>query len=271
MKLKNVKLIKLTEIEDKRLLEIKKTRTLREYYWTFSSALPLYILEHNPNIDMISYLDADLLFFSSVEPIFKEIGTDNIMIIPHRFPPWKAKKAETAGIFNVSMVTFRNNLEGKRCLEWWKNQCIEWCFYRVEKGKWGDQKYLEEFPKLFKKVHILKHLGSNLAHWNASQYEITNRNGKIFINKDDLIFFHYQGFELYNSKIVNYGPIDIFSRYSKLGILFYEPYYKLIMSLEKLIKEKDARYKTFYSQSPGIKKMSVELFKTCLINLKKIF
>lgn len=269
MDLKNVQLIKLSEIEDSELLEIKKSRTLREYYWTFSSALPLYLLQHNPKIDVISYLDADLLFYSSVDPIFKEIGPDNIMIIPHRFPPWKAKKAETAGIFNVSMVTFRNNSEGKQCLRWWRDRCVEWCFYRVEEGKWGDQKYLEDFPKLFKKVHILRHLGSNLAHWNAAQYKITNRSGKIFVNNDQLIFFHFQGFEVYNSNVINYGPVDIFSRFSRLGSLLYEPYYKTIISLEELVKEKNAEYQTFYSQTPGLKKIFAELVKILVRAVKK--
>ena len=37
------------------------------------------------DINLITYLDADLLFYSSFEPIFNEIGNSSIAIIEHRF------------------------------------------------------------------------------------------------------------------------------------------------------------------------------------------
>ena len=49
-------------------------------------------------------------------------------------------------------------------------------------NKYGDQKYLDQFPKLFKNVHIIKNEACGLAPWNISEYDY----------REDLILFHYQ-------------------------------------------------------------------------------
>ena len=76
MQLPQVHLIALTEFErdDKLLLQAKANRSLIEYYFTCTPSLPIYILNHIPEVDLITYLDADLYFFSSIEPIYRELG-----------------------------------------------------------------------------------------------------------------------------------------------------------------------------------------------------
>ena len=53
------------EIGDFELLEAKKNRSAVEYYWTLTPTLLLRILENHPDIEMLTYLDADLYFFAS--------------------------------------------------------------------------------------------------------------------------------------------------------------------------------------------------------------
>lgn len=212
-KLKNVTPISLKEFEDPKLLNIKPSHTIGEYCWTVTPSLMLYLLKNNPKIDLLSYLDADLFFYSSPEPIFEELGKDSIMIVPHRFVRWAKATEKTAGIYNVSMVTLRNNTSGKACATWWRERCLEWCYNRYENGQIGDQKYLEVFPKLFKGVHPLVHIGGGVASWNLPQYRVWKKGDVVMVNDVPLIFFHFQGLK----------PFDLGEK-GPVRELIYKPY-----------------------------------------------
>ncbi len=197
LQLERVTIIRLTNFENQELLKIKPQRTWAEYCWTCTPALLEYVFRYFPEVDSLSYLDADLYFYSSPEPIFSEMGRKSVMIIPHRFVPWKKTKEKEVGIYNVSMLTFRRDKNGLACLEWWRNSCLKCCALNPGIGQVGDQKYLDEFPKRFKGVHVLKHLGAGVATWNVPQYKATQIRGKVFIDDYPLIFFHFQGLRIY--------------------------------------------------------------------------
>ena len=90
MNLKNVELISLVEFEDEELLKVKNERSLIEYYWTCTPSLPLYILRNYPDLNMITYIDADIFFYKDPLPLFKEFNSHSILLSEHRF----AKDAE---------------------------------------------------------------------------------------------------------------------------------------------------------------------------------
>ena len=103
------------------------------------------------------------MFYSSVEPLFEEIGDSSIAVIEHRFTP-RLKYLEENGRFCVEWVSFRRDKEGLACLYRWRDQCVEWCFARLENGRMGDQKYLDEWPARYATTHVLQHPGAGLAH-----------------------------------------------------------------------------------------------------------
>jgi hypothetical protein len=192
----HVSCIALTKIEDEALLKVKKTRSVAEYCWTLSPCLPWYIMDHYPEVDFITYVDADLLFYSSLQPLINEIGDSSIAIIEHRFPP-RYKHLEVNGRFCVEWVSFRRDGQGMACLARWREQCIEWCFYRLEDERMGDQKYLDQWPNLYSKLHILQHLGAGVAPWNYSQYNFRcDAQGVITVDGLPLIFYHFHQFQL---------------------------------------------------------------------------
>jgi len=86
---RNVVLIPLHEIEqgDDDLLAAKRNRSLVEYYWTLTPTIILRIIKRYPEIDILTYLDADLFFFSAPDPIFDELADGSVLIHEHRFPP----------------------------------------------------------------------------------------------------------------------------------------------------------------------------------------
>lgn len=189
--------ISLSDIEDDSLLRVKATRSVAEYCWTLSPCLPWYLLQRYQEIDFITYLDADLLFYSDIQPLFDEIADASIVIIEHRFPGW-LKDREANGRFCVEWVSFRRDQEGLSCLSNWREQCIDWCYYRLEDGKMGDQKYLDAWPDTYQNLHILQHPGAGIAPWNYSQYQFDEDEvGRVLVQGSPLIFYHFHQFELF--------------------------------------------------------------------------
>lgn len=194
--LSHIECLALPDLEDEALLAAKKERGVAEYCWTLSPCLPWYVLQNNPHIEFITYLDSDLLFYSPVQDLFEEIGDASVAIIEHRFSP-RLQDREVNGRFCVEWVSFRRDEEGMACLSRWREQCIEWCFYRLEDGRMGDQKYLDEWPGRYSSVHILQHPGAGIAPWNYSQYTFeVNQIGQITVDGAPLVFYHFHQFQL---------------------------------------------------------------------------
>lgn len=200
--------ISLHEIEDEKLLAAKRDRNVAEYCWTLSPCLPAWVMDRHPEVDMLTYVDADLMFYSPVQPLFDEIGRASIAIIEHRFTP-RLKHLETNGRYCVEWVSFRRDEDGLACLRRWRDQCIEWCYARLEDGRMGDQKYLDEWPGRYSSVHVLAHPGAGLAPWNYPGYKIEKSDGgDIVVDGAPLIFYHFHQFQLLND-----GGFDRLSAY----------------------------------------------------------
>lgn len=188
--------IPLAAVETEELLKAKADRGVAEYCWTLSPCLPWHVLQTHPEIDFITYLDADLLFYSSLQPLFDEIGDASIAIIEHRFTSRLLDRIVN-GRFCVEWVSFRRDEQGLACLSRWREQCIEWCYYRLEEGRMGDQKYLDEWPDRYPACHILMHPGAGIAPWNYAQYQFgRDASDNITVNGSPLIFYHFHQFQL---------------------------------------------------------------------------
>jgi hypothetical protein len=167
-----------------------------EYCWTLTPCLAWHVLQHDRAIDAITYLDADLYFYSAVEPLFAEIGDASVAIIEHRFTP-RLQHLEVNGRFCVEWVGFRRDSEGMACLERWRAQCLEWCFARLEDGRMGDQKYLDAWPRDYRSVHVLQHEGAGLAPWNFDRYRFGRQgDGAFTVDGVPLLFYHFHQFQL---------------------------------------------------------------------------
>lgn len=188
--------VSLAEVETEALLKAKADRGVAEYCWTLSSGFTWHVMTNNTDIDLLTYVDADLMFYSDVQPLFDEIGDASIAIIEHRFTP-RLKDREVNGRFCVEWVSFRRDEQGMACLTRWRDQCLDWCYYRLEDGKMGDQKYLDEWPERYSKCHILMHPGAGIAPWNYAQYRFgRNGQGGITVDYALLIFYHFHQFQL---------------------------------------------------------------------------
>ena len=232
-----IKCIKLSEVENDELKLAKKNRTTAEYCWTLASSFTWHVMQNYKEIDLITYLDADIFFYSEVEPIFKEIGNASIAIIEHRFSP-PLKYLQINGRFCVEWNSFRRDKEGIKCLDTWRKQCLDWCYYKLEGDKMGDQKYLDSWPNTYPNCHIIKDIGAGIAPWNYSQYKITVNNKTIRINNKKLIFYHFHQFQiLMNNKFYRLG--ETYTEIKKEPNFIYEIYEKEIKNSIKIIREFD--------------------------------
>jgi len=194
--LKNISLpkavvIKLSQIEDPQLLQAKSDRTESEYCWTLKPAFLTYVLNNYPHIDIVTHVDADLYFFSDPFTIFHEGACSSVLVTNHLH--------EKDDDINSGFVSFRRDSQGLKCLEWWKQKCLNWCFFRKEDGKFGDQEYLNKMLADFAGVHVIKTPGVNIAPWNSYRFEFSRHGTKIHLDKDILLFYHFCGFRLLNA------------------------------------------------------------------------
>jgi hypothetical protein len=190
-------LMTLPELEcaDPDLLTIRSGRSRVEYYFTLTSAIANFIMMSVPESSdqWLCYLDADLLFFSSPDGVFVEHVDANILITPHGFSPNLMHLSEY-GKFNVGFMAWRTNPVGRQCVSDYRNRCIEWCFDRVEDGKFADQKYLDTWPLDYAGVVELSGVPINVSYWNIGSFALTSEVDVLLLNEKKLIAWHFSGF-----------------------------------------------------------------------------
>ncbi len=194
--LKNVTIIALKDFENPELLSVKSSRSLAEYCWTCTPFTIWYCI-HNYSLDHCTYLDSDLLFFSDPKQLTEELASNSVLITEHRYSP-EYNQADKCGIYCVQFMCFKNTETGLKVLNWWKNACLEWCYNRFEDGKFGDQKYLDDWTERFQGVHVLKHIGGGVAPWNNNQYMFQVIGNKLMVKFNaklsPLVFYHFHDF-----------------------------------------------------------------------------
>lgn len=245
LNLKNATIITLKEFETEQLLKVKQERTRAEYCWTSTSSTILHVL-NNYKVDNCTYVDADLFFYSDPKILFVEMGDKSVLITEHRYTP-KYDRTQIAGKYCVQFVTFKNTEEGKKVLNWWANACLEWCYDRYEDGKFGDQKYLDDWTTRFNSVHVLQHLGGGLAPWNIQQYDvIENEKDKLILKeistskKFTAVFYHFHYVRFYLGNLVDLGW---FKLYKSDVENIYAPYIKELDKALITIKKIEPTFK----------------------------
>jgi hypothetical protein len=191
--LDNIVLITLVDLEeaDSRLLQVKGSRQPMEYYWTCGPPLLLHVFQQCPRVRAITYLDADLFLFDDPTPLYQELGDGSILLIEHRYSPSVNPSGRAKGTYNVGMLVFRRTPTGLACLARWREQCLDWCFYRLERDRFADQKYLDDWPRRFDGVIVSQHTGAGVGPWNVGNYRFRYEQEKVLVDTEPLVFYHF--------------------------------------------------------------------------------
>lgn len=265
--------VAMKEWEDEAILAVKPTRSMAEYCWTSTATILRYSITHY-KLESCTYLDADLYFYSNPQVLFDEIAGNSVAISSHRYTPIYDQSV-TSGIYCVQFMFFRNDERGMRVLNWWRDRCIEWCFARYEDGKFGDQKYLDNWPSQFEGVHVFKHRGEGLAPWNIQQSRPGLENGKLTITeissgkKWNAVYFHFHGVKFFtDQQVALCGSLYEFSK--EQVALFYFPYLNRLLEIEADLKAKGFTLNSNGATQPAPGKMAilVQFLKERLLNIK---
>lgn len=190
----------LREVETAALLAVKPGRSRMEYCWTLKSFTPHAVFRRVPDAARVTYVEADLFFFDDPRILLQELDQSGkqALITEHAYAP-EYDRATESGRFCAQFMTFRNTPQSARIVDRWQRQCLEWCFARHEGGKFGDQKYLDEWPTLFaSEVHVVTQTSRTLAPWNAAFFLARERSGW------RPVFYHFHQLRIVSRHMVRF-------------------------------------------------------------------
>lgn len=241
----NIVAISLEEFMNGDLRRIREERSRAEFCWTCSSYLISYILNKYRMMDMCTYIDADLYFYSDPKVLIDEFSASgkSVSIIEHRFDNsrYSAELKKNSGKYCVEFNSFRNDEKAHKVLNDWKEKCLKSCTSDADGESFGDQKYQDTWPVEYDCIYETTHLGAGLAPWNISQYRYVDENVvKMGRNSGniDLIFYHYHMIHYISEKQVD---INVFTRsghaQEKLVYGLYKDYLARIEEMRNMLSD----------------------------------
>ncbi len=241
--------IGLEEFETEPLRRAKQNRTKAEYCWTCTPALIRFCLERY-RLPECTYVDADLYFYRSPEIIRARMGKADVLITPHRFAPY-CDTTEVAGRFCVQFMCFRATPHGLTALRWWEDRCLEWCYARSEPGRFGDQKYLDDWPERFPGVHVEAGADTGVAPWNLASYELESEgpSGPVLRYGPESVhpvFYHFHAVKFWRNGVVDLGTNYRLPASAKTRL--YLPYIRDLLRADARISDAGVRGQLYESR-----------------------
>jgi hypothetical protein len=161
-------------------------------------------------VEQLIYFDPDIYVMAGVDFIYELLETYNIVITPHSVSPLVDKDRGleqdllSHGLFNLGFIAVANSSETHRFLRWWADRCLQLGFADLRDGLFVDQKWANFTPIWFDGVHILKHLGCNMAHWNLHERYLTPLGASFRVNNSvPLVFYHCSGVKAEDTGLVS--------------------------------------------------------------------
>jgi hypothetical protein len=187
MRLPTLVPIAVDELLTPEVASVRARTTHGQFCWVCQPLICQFILDKF-GVDMVTYLEADSLFFSSPEPLFAELGDRSVCLVPHNFSP-EFDNSGTAGKFCVQFNAFRNDEAGHEVLRYWRE-----CCFRYDKSAphvYPGQTTLDDWPTRFRNVAVIGHAGAGVAPWNIRGYDLDVSRPVPHVNGVPVVFFHF--------------------------------------------------------------------------------
>lgn len=237
MKMKSPSLIPISvdELITPEIAVVRDNTTHGQFCWVCQPLICEFLLD-NFDHDMVTYLEADSLFFANPEILFNELGDASVSLVPHNYSP-EFDQTASSGKFCVQFNAFRRNNEARAILDYWRLSCFK--YNKKNLLTYPGQLCLDDWPERFKGVKVIQHIGAGVAPWNIQQYRFDVINSRPHVDGIPIVFFHYHQYgrcENGSHELTHY-PL------SKQVINFiYKIYINELAVAEKMVKSVD---KTF--------------------------
>jgi hypothetical protein len=210
-----------------------KNSDYRYFCWSLASYFSNHLLSKNVG-DSITYIDSDIYFHEKIELLFESFSKKDVGIFRHRQFSLSISRPE--GHYNVGVVYFKNSDIGKNVLNWWSDAVLHKKYPHL--STCGDQKYLEEFPRMCSNIFIDGEIGHGAPwQWQLFNFDNYENDGTIIWEgkKQKLIFSHFSQFNynlendtyLPSSQHHIYTPLTMYTENKGLKII-YDDYFNKI-------------------------------------------
>ena len=190
--------------ETEELLAVKATRKTNEYCWTLKPFVIDYSRSLDHGFEWSVWLDADMWALGNIDDVIGSYSESSCLLTPHRFSKDYKHFESTVGHYNAGFAAFRNSAAGVKALHWWAERCLESCPAVPNSFAYGDQKYLDQLAIDFSRVSAVGSLGFNAAPWNIFGSSIEQQAGRVFLEGDELILYHFQAFKMLGHRVFDY-------------------------------------------------------------------
>lgn len=193
----------------------------------FCTAIKPFVFEYffdKHSYDKIIYFDPDIYIYSELNVIFNLLDDHFVILTPH-LTQLEGTDSGTkpdddylrCGVFNLGFVAMKNSPKGRALLAWWRTKTQKKGYADFADGLYVDQKWVDFFPCFDDDgIGIARHPGLNVAHWNMHERLITRANDDYLVNNQNLVFFHFSGFDPSNLDVVTRphgkGPVSLEGR-----------------------------------------------------------
>ena len=221
------------------LTDQAKIKQMSFYYTPFEFCCSLRGLLHEyiytkTDIERWIFLDSDIMVVNSLEVIFEQLKTNDILLTPHARTPLQEEKYINphevsflvCGCYNGGFLGLKRTENTYAFIKWLKKRLANFCFNDRHEANpralYVDQLWLNLVPIYFDKVGLFEHSGANLGYWNLFENNLKiGANGEIMANKQRLLFVHFSGWDINNlSKVSIHSPMyehKTYPLWQKLG------------------------------------------------------
>lgn len=245
--------VSLDALMDSELAVVRNRTTHGQFCWVCQPLICEYILREF-NVDMVTYLEADSLFFSDPEILFDELGDKSVSLVPHNYSPG-FDQTVSAGRFCVQFNAFKNNECAYKVLDYWKKSCF---LYDKNISASPGQTSLDEWPEKFEGVKIIQHRGAGVAPWNIQHGKLEVINSVPHVDKVPIVFYHYHEYGRYKDGSHELGQYPL----TKAVVdCLYKAYVNEIRASEVLVHDvmPNFSYRREYSNNLTLKKLALSL------------
>jgi hypothetical protein len=178
---------------------------LRYDVMEFNTAIKPFAIDwlfENTDAGHVVYLDPDICVYRELSELNEVLASGaSVVVTPHLTKPLEDGKAPNdyhmlqAGVFNLGFFAASRKPEAREFIRWWSRRLKTMCHADFSQNMFTDQRWVDLAPCFVSAFHILRSSAYNVAYWNLMQRSISDRNGRLHFDGEELAFFHFSGLD----------------------------------------------------------------------------